>query len=28
MLGVTIWWELCTSYSSSCRRHLHHRWPQ
>jgi len=24
MLVVTIWLELCTSYSSSCYHHLHH----
>jgi len=24
MLVVTIWLQLCMSYSSSCRRHLHH----
>jgi len=24
LLVVMIWLELCTSYSSSCRYHLHH----
>jgi len=24
LLVVTIWLELCTSYSSDCHHHLHH----
>ena len=24
LLVVTIWLELCTTYSSNCRRHFHH----
>jgi len=24
LLMVTIWLELCTSYSSNCYNHLHH----
>jgi len=25
LLVVMVWLELCTTYSSSCHHHLHHR---
>jgi len=28
LLKVTVWLDFCTSYSSSCHRHLRHPWLQ